>query len=278
LAIYGGAHVSRRAVAFALYTLPKNFKTEATDGRVFRHFTPPSETTLVAREHALTLSLFLSSFRKHRELWRRRSDWCWCECSYSRLVFCAYYIRRNQTRTSSSSSRSVVSRCALIVRVKRTTRIKRPDESQHHPQSTRRRKKNDQSPIRPRALRTMPGDKKHSRVRQQRHDRPVTANRTDTRPGGNNRQKSLQGTETLFTKSASARDAGTVFGEPGETERLESNGESESTEKEENAFESGGATGTRGRVGATATTPTTRRIGIGKKRRRKNDDGEEDKE
>ena len=120
----------------------------------------------------------------------------------------------------------------------------------------------------------MPGDKKHvQRVRQQRHDRPVTANRTDTRPGGNNRQKSLQGTETLFTKSASARDAGTVFGEPGETERLEENGESESTETETNAFESGGATGTRGRVGATATTPTTRRIGIGKKRRRKNDDG-----
>ena len=160
----------------------------------------------------------------------------------------------------------------------KNTPLKRPDESQHHPQS-RRRKKNDQSPIRPRALRTMPGDTKHvQRVRQQRHDRPVTKNRTDTRPGGNNRQKSLQGTETLFTKSASARDAGTVFGEPGETERLEENGESESTETETNAFESGGATGTRGRVGATATTPTTRRIGIGKKRRRKNDDGEEDKE
>ena len=103
----------------------------------------------------------------------------------------------------------------------------------------------------------MPGDKKHSRVRQQRHDRPVTEIRTDTRPGGNNRQKSLQGTETLFTKSASARDAGTVFGEPGETERLEENGESESTETETNAFESGGATGTRGRVGASVERATT---------------------
>ena len=159
----------------------------------------------------------------------------------------------------------------------KNTPLKRPDESQHHPQS-RRRKKNDQSPIRPRALRTMPGDKKHSRVRQQRHDRPVTEIRTDTRPGGNNRQKSLQGTETLFTKSASARDAGKVLGEPSETERLEENGESESTEKE--TFENGGSTRTTdtgGRVRATSTTPTTTRS-VGKNRRRKNDDGEEDKE
>ena len=127
----------------------------------------------------------------------------------------------------------------------------------------------------------MSSDKKRSnaRVRQQRHHLPVTERRTDTRPGGNNRQKSLQGTETLFTKSASARDAGKVFGELSETERLEENGESESTEKE--TFESGGTTGTTGTggtfVGATSTTTTTTRI-VGKNRRRKNDDGEEDKE
>lgn len=78
----------------------------------------------------------------------------------------------------------------------------------------------------------------NARFRQQRHDLPVTERRTDTRPGGNNRQKFIQGTKTLFTKSASARDAGKVFGELSETERLEENGESESTEKE--AFESGG--------------------------------------
>jgi len=86
----------------------------------------------------------------------------------------------------------------------------------------------------------MPGDKRRSNVRfrQQRRDLPVTERRTDTRPGGNNRQKFIEGTETLFTKSASARDAGKVFGELSETERLEANGESESTEKE--AFESGG--------------------------------------
>ena len=74
-------------------------KLRATDGRVFRHFKPISETnTLVERERTRYLShCFCLRFgRTIREIWRRRkSDWffrCWCECASSRLVFCACVI------------------------------------------------------------------------------------------------------------------------------------------------------------------------------------------
>ena len=72
-----------------------------------------------------------------------------------------------------------------------------------------------------------------SRVCQRGRDFSSAAGRTHSRPGGDYREEFEQRAETVLAKSESERNAGAVFGQFSETERLETDGESESAEKEE---------------------------------------------
>ena len=102
--------------------------------------------------------------------------------------------------------------------------------------------------------------------------------------------KNLSKERKHYLQKVRARDAGTVFGELSETERLEEN-ESESTETETNAFESGGATGTAEeelsngndtgrRIGSERTgggrTTTAKKTKNKKKKKNDDDDSEDD--
>ena len=66
---------------------------------------------------------------------------------------------------------------------------------------------------------------------QRGRDFSSATGRTHPRPGGDYREEFEQRAETVLAKSESERNAGAVFGQFSETERLET--ESESTEKEE---------------------------------------------
>ena len=72
-----------------------------------------------------------------------------------------------------------------------------------------------------------------SRVCQRGRDFSSATGRTHSRPGGDYREEFEQRAETVLAKSESERNAGAVFGQFSETERLETDGESESAEKEE---------------------------------------------
>ena len=68
---------------------------------------------------------------------------------------------------------------------------------------------------------------------QRGRDFSSATGRTHSRPGGDYREEFEQRAETVLAKSESERNAGAVFGQFSETERLETDGESESAEKEE---------------------------------------------
>ena len=93
----------------------KNFKTEATDGRVLPHLKPLSETntfaSVNARVNSLTVSVF---FRKNysRDLERTEARLvfrCWCECaSFASFFARLLYTKKESNENIIVSSRSVV--------------------------------------------------------------------------------------------------------------------------------------------------------------------------